>query len=159
MTGLGVVGIDPGLSGAIAHMYDGVIITADMPIFEVIKAKKKQREVDAVQLSTIIANFNPSMIVLEKVHAMPGQGVTSMFNFGRAFGAVEGVVGALRIPITHVTPQRWKSALRLSSDKGESRRLATQLFPASADQWTRVKDDGRAEAALLAWYGQQGADT
>tara|TARA_R110000765_G_scaffold16975_4_gene46929 strand:+ start:2495 stop:2974 length:480 start_codon:yes stop_codon:yes gene_type:complete len=159
MTGLGVVGIDPGLSGAIAHMYDGVIVTVDMPIFEVIKAKKKQREVDAVQLSTIIANFNPSMIVLEKVHAMPGQGVTSMFNFGRAFGAVEGVVGALRIPITHVTPQRWKSALRLSSDKGESRRLATQLFPASADQWTRVKDDGRAEAALLAWYGQQGADT
>ena len=159
MTGLGVVGIDPGLSGAIAHMYDGVIITADMPIFEVIKAKKKQREVDAVQLSTIIANFNPAMIVLEKVHAMPGQGVTSMFNFGRAFGAVEGVVGALRIPITHVTPQRWKSALRLSSDKGMSRRLATQLFPASADQWTRVKDDGRAEAALLAWYGQQGADT
>ena len=159
MTGLGVVGIDPGLSGAIAHMYDGVIITADMPIFEVIKAKKKQREVDTVQLATIIANFNPAMIVLEKVHAMPGQGVTSMFNFGRAFGAVEGVVGALRIPITHVTPQRWKSALRLSSDKGESRRRATQLFPASADQWTRVKDDGRAEAALLAWYGQQGADT
>ena len=159
MTGLGVVGIDPGLSGAIAHMYDGVIVTVDMPIFEVIKAKKKQREVDAVQLSTIIANFNPSMIVLEKVHAMPGQGVTSMFNFGRAFGAVEGVVGALRIPITHVTPQRWKSARGLSSDKGESRRRATQLFPASADQWTRVKDDGRAEAALLAWYGQQGADT
>ena len=62
MTGLGVVGIDPGLSGAIAHMYDGVIITADMPIFQVVKAKKKQREVDTVQLATIIANFNPAIL-------------------------------------------------------------------------------------------------
>lgn len=153
---IGIIGIDPGLSGAIAYLYDDIIATYDMPTFEVIKAKKKRREVDTVQLAEIISEMNPEQVILEQVGAMPGQGVTSMFNFGRSYGAVEGVVGALQIPLTRVTPQRWKSALRLSKDKGESRRRATELFPQYADQWKRVKDDGRAEAALLAWYLAKG---
>jgi crossover junction endodeoxyribonuclease RuvC len=154
----GVIGIDPGLSGAIAHYFNGVITTYDMPTFAVTKGKKIRREVDAVQMATIIASHQPEHLILEQVGAMPGQGVTSMFNFGRSYGAVEGVVGALRIPLTRVTPQRWKSAMHLSADKGESRRRATQLFPDYADQWTRVKDDGRAEAALLAFYLAKGFD-
>lgn len=154
----GVIGVDPGLSGAIAY-YDGVrVVTFDMPTFEVVQRNKKRREIDAVQMSTIIATYHPQHLILEQVSAMPGQGVTSMFNFGRAYGAVEGVVGALRIPMTRVTPQRWKSALRLNADKGESRRRATQLFPDDAAQWARVKDDGRAEAALLAYYLAKGFD-
>jgi crossover junction endodeoxyribonuclease RuvC len=154
----GIIGIDPGLLGAIAHIYDGVVTTHDMPIFTITKGKNIRREVDGVQLAMIIVGHQPEQVIVEKVSAMPGQGVTSMFNFGRSFGVVEGVVAALQIPITYVTPQRWKSALRLSSDKGESRRLATQLWPQHADQWSRVKDDGRAEAALLAHYLAKGYD-
>ncbi len=154
----GIIGIDPGLSGAVAHFYDGVVTTYDTPIFSIKKGKKVQREVDGVQLATIISRHHPEQVILERVNAMPKQGVVSMFNFGRSFGVVEGVVAALQIPITYVTPQRWKSALRLSSDKGESRRLATQLWPQHADQWSRVKDDGRAEAALLAHYLAKGYD-
>lgn len=151
-----VVGIDPGLDGAIGLINDGIVLTWDTPTFEVIKAKKKRRQVNATLLADIIRSAAPDHIILEQVNAMPGQGVASMFNFGRAFGTVEGVVGGLQIPLTMVTPQTWKRDLKLSSDKGESRRRASLLYPQYAEQFARVKDDGRAEAVLLAhWFNQQ----
>jgi crossover junction endodeoxyribonuclease RuvC len=86
---------------------------------------------------------------------MPGQGVTSMFNFGRSYGDVRGVIGAMEVPLHFVTPQKWKKHFGLSSDKEQSRLRAIRMFPAVADSFKRKKDDGRAEAALIALYGSE----
>lgn len=147
-----VVGIDPGLSGAIACVSDDTVIVWDTPTFEVVKGKKKRRQINATMFASILAEASPDHVVIEQVNAMPGQGVSSMFNFGRSLGVAEGVVGAMRIPLTMVTPQKWKKALSLSQDKGESRRRASLLFPGNAEDFSRVKDDGRAEAALMAYW-------
>jgi len=151
-----VVGIDPGLSGAIGLINDGIVLTWDTPTFEVIKAKKKRRQINANLFARILADCNADHVVVEQVNAMPGQGVASMFNFGRSLGVAEGSIGALQIPLTMVTPQTWKRDLKLSSEMGESRRRASLLYPQYAEQFARVKDDGRAEAVLLAhWFNQQ----
>ncbi len=95
------------------------------------------------------------MAVVERVSAMPGNGAVSMFNFGRSYGDVRGVIGALDIPLHFVTPQKWKKHFGLTSDKDQSRLRAIRMFPAVADQFKRKKDDGRAEAALIALYGAE----
>jgi len=96
------------------------------------------------------------MIVIEDIAARPGQGVTSMFSFGRTLGFAHGIAAAAEAPIHFVTPTVWKGKLGLlNSDKGASREKARTLFPASAHAFERVKDDGRAEAALLAYYGRK----
>jgi len=97
------------------------------------------------------------MAIIEQVAAMRGQGVTSMFRFGQSYGATQMAVAAHKIPMQFVTPAKWKSYLGLSRDKGVSRSLASQRFPKQADLFKRVKDDGRAEAALLALYGKLSA--
>jgi crossover junction endodeoxyribonuclease RuvC len=92
-------------------------------------------------------------VVVEKVGAMPGQGVSSMFNFGRSAGIIEGVVAALRMPSTYVTPAAWTKAVGRAAGKDASRMRAMELFPTRADLFKRAKDDGRADAALIAyWY-------
>lgn len=91
-------------------------------------------------------------VVLEDVHAMPKQGVTSSFGFGRTKGVIEGVFAANGRPITYVSPAKWKRALGLTKDKGASRRRAIELWPDKAALFARVKDDGRAEAALIAYW-------
>lgn len=145
-----IVGVDPGKSGAIALLtIDGDLVDAyDMPV------------VDGLISPAVLASYEgwrttPYRFhaVIEDVHAMPGQGVTSMFSFGRSVGVVEGVFGALGVPVTRVAPAKWKKSFGLSRDKGESRRRALELWPSSARLFERVKDDGRAEAALIAlWY-------
>jgi len=95
------------------------------------------------------------MAFIEQVAAMRGQGVSSMFRFGETYGATQMAVAAHKIPIQYVTPAKWKSHFRLNRDKGVSRGLATQRFPDCADLFKRVKDDGRAEAALIALYGKE----
>jgi crossover junction endodeoxyribonuclease RuvC len=90
---------------------------------------------------------------VEKVGAMPGQGVVSMWNFGRSAGIIEGVVAALRMSSTYVTPQTWTKAVGRAAGKDASRMRAMELFPTRADLFKRAKDDGRADAALIAyWY-------
>ena len=150
------LGIDPGLSGAICFLEGRTVETFDMPTLETIKSGKKRREVNAVELARIISERKPNHAIIELVGAMPGQGVSSMFNFGRSFGAVEGVIAALQIPVTKVRPAKWKKDMGLSKDKGESRRRATEIYPAASEQFRLVKHDGRAEAALLATYLQKG---
>lgn len=151
-----IIGIDPGLSGAIAELDRGTILVSDMPTFSVTRGKKTRRFVDPVQLTILLRDlFNPDHIILEEVAAMPGNGAVSMFSFGRSFGVVEGVIGALGIPITYVRPAVWKRAMGLTADKGQSQLLATRLFPLDAGQWPLKKHDGRAEAALLAEYGRR----
>ena len=89
------------------------------------------------------------MVIIEAVGARPGQGVTSMFNFGYGAGLLEGVCAALFLPYFHVTPQTWKRQLGVGADKGECRAMCQKLWPGAAAQFKRVKDDGRADAALL----------
>jgi crossover junction endodeoxyribonuclease RuvC len=145
-----IVGVDPGLSGAIALVdLDGQLIDAyDMPV------------VDGLVSSALLATYEgwrttPYRFhaVIEDVHSMPRQGVASTFTFGRAVGAVEATFGVLGVPVTRVAPTKWKKAYGLGKDKGESRRRAIELWPDNARLFARVKDDGRAEAALIAlWY-------
>jgi len=149
-----LMGIDPGLSGAIAFLKGSDVACFDMPTLEVIKNKKKRREVNGPELARLIKQWSPDFAVIELVGAMPGNGSSSMFNFGRSFGTAEGIISAYMIPVKKVRPAIWKKDFSLSKDKGESRRMATEIWPLAAEQFKRVKDDGRAEAALLAKWGE-----
>jgi len=145
-----VMGVDPGISGAIAFyfpMVPGRIAVDDMPL--------AGGEVNVNELARLVRIHRPSVAVIERVSAMPGQGVVSMFNFGRAYGDVRGVIGALDVPLHLVTPQKWKKHFGLSSDKEQSRLRAIRTFPSVAESFKLKKHDGRAEAALIALYGAE----
>jgi crossover junction endodeoxyribonuclease RuvC len=151
-----VLGVDPGLSGALA-LYDYITSSVeevfDMPTIDAGVGSK--RVVDESTLAWRIDALAKRIkhAFVEKVGAMPGQGVTSMFSFGTSYGIVRGVIAANFIPITLVTPQTWKKALGVPAAKDGARARASQLLPASSGLWCRVKDDGRAEASLIALYG------
>lgn len=154
-----VMGIDPGFGGGIA-VYDPLtkilVSVEDMPTFELNTASgKKRREVDAYSLAALVEMYakNLSLVVIEEVGARPDQGVVSMFNFGKGVGTVVGVAAAMNLAIATVRPATWKTIFGLSSDKNLSRKTASEFFPASAKYFARAKDDGRAEAALIALYG------
>ncbi len=152
-----ILGIDPGASGGIAFfsMQRGLLSIFDMPTVEVKRGGKNKREVSAAMLNAIIGARDINAAFVEKVGAMPGQGVSSMFQFGRSVGMIEGVLSALEIPTNYVTPQSWQKAVGARGGKDASRARAAELFPAYAANFTRKKDDGRADAALIAWYGAQ----
>lgn len=144
------IGVDPGLSGAIALLneHGHLIDVYDMPVAG--GAVSAQLLADAENWAE---SSTYGTVVIEDVHAMPKQGVTSSFGFGRSKGVVEGVFAAARRPIVYVAPSAWKRDLRLSKDKGASRQRALELWPSHAAKFARVKDDGRAEAALIAhWH-------
>lgn len=151
-----VLGVDPGLSGAFA-LYtpaSGDLAVFDMPVFILSRGGKAKREGDAVGLARLIDAAGPiAHAYVEAVGAMPGQGVSSVFAFGRVFGLALGILAANFIPHTLIQPQRWKRALGVPADKDGARARASQLLPAHAGLWSRVKDDGRAEAALIAYFG------
>jgi crossover junction endodeoxyribonuclease RuvC len=149
------IGIDPGLDGAIA-CFDpdkGHLSVVDMPVVEMLRNGKKKREVSAQMLSQLIRVVeHPCTATFERVNAMPGQGVTSVFSFGRSSGIVEGVLAAFAIPTSIITPQTWQKAADVRGGKDGSRQRAAELFPAYAGLFARKKDDGRADAACMAWY-------
>jgi len=156
------IGIDPGLDGAIAFLdiVKGHMAILDMPTVEIMRNNKKKREVSAIKLACYIdigmnaaGEPQPATIFLERVNAMPGQGVTSMFSLGRSVGIVEGVVAGIGLPITIVPPRTWQKAANVRDGKDGSRQRAMELFPAYAGLFARKKDNGRSDAALLAWYG------
>lgn len=145
-----IMGIDPGVTGAVAFYFPeavGRVAVDDVPV--------AGGEINAPELARIIRIHRPTLAVIERVHAFKGQGVVSMFNFGRSYGDVRGVIGALNIPLHFVTPQTWKKHFKLSSDKDQSRMLAIRLFPAVAESFKLKKHDGRAEASLIALYGAE----
>jgi crossover junction endodeoxyribonuclease RuvC len=151
------LGIDPGLSGALALLDDsGGLRVQDMPTLSLARGGKTKREIDVYALARILDEWTMLGViehaVLEKVGAMPGQGVSSMFAFGQAFGIARMAVASCFIPITLVPPQTWKSALRVTAEKDSARARASELLPAHNGLWTRAKDDGRAEAAMMALY-------
>lgn len=150
-----IVGIDPGLSGAIAWLSaDGHLIEArDLPVA---KTNGRSQLMPAVLAGWLMEmNRRPTHAFLERVATRPGEGAVGAFSFGRGYGQIEGVLAAVGVPVTLVTPQRWKGALGVPADKSAARLRASQLWPGLAGTFARVRDDGRAEAALLGHYGAQ----
>ena len=150
-----IIGIDPGLSGAIAVFRDGGFEVYDMPTHTVERGGKVKRELDRSGLAGIIRVGATGIAYVEQVGAMPGQGVTSMFSFGKSYGTVLGILAAFRIPTFHVIPPAWRKALQVRSGKDGSRLRASELMPQFSAKWPLKKHDGRAEAALIAYYGLQ----
>ena len=150
-----IVGIDPGFSGAVAFLWPNMKLEIhDMPV---LKNTKGKTELNLHILHELLTpeGDEPHMAVIEQVAAMRGQGVSSMFRFGETYGATQMAVAAHAMPIHYVTPAKWKGHFKLSRDKGVSRSVAIQRFPKNAADFSRVKDDGRAEAALIALYGKE----
>ena len=149
-----VLGIDVGLNGAIAIVSDGQLIELhDMPTVSLERNNKTKRMVNAAELARLIRQGKPDYAYLERLNAMPGQGVSSMFSMGQSLGVVLGILAALDIPTTTIPPRTWQKALDVPQGKDGSRYRASQLFPAHADKFARVKDDGRSDATLIAAYG------
>jgi len=156
-----IIGIDPGATGALAFLdtNTGVINVQDMPAILVQQGMRRVHRVSAALLAALIDvhGGGPMMAYVEQVASMPNQGVSSVFAFGRAAGIVEGVLAALCIPTIFIPPQTWMRGVGLAGavkDRKEaSRGKACQLYPASAQTFARVKDHGRAEAALIAHFG------
>jgi crossover junction endodeoxyribonuclease RuvC len=148
------LGIDVGLNGAIALVQDGELIgVVDMPTVTLDRNGKAKRQVSVPELVEIIKQFDPTEAYVEKVFAMAGQGVTSVFSFGRSLGVVEGVLTTLKIKTTLMTPQTWQKGLGMTGGKDGSRARAMELFPEQMALFKRVKDDGRSDAALIALWG------
>jgi len=145
------LGIDPGLSGAIALIRNGEFTEVwDMPTMA--RGTGNKQQVNAAEIGKLLRECPPCPAYIEQVGAMPGQGVSSMFNFGKATGACLGALAALQFPVTTVTPVRWKRAFDLiGKDKDMARTVAQQLMPAAP--LARKKDCGRADALLIALYG------
>lgn len=152
-------GVDPGLSGAIALLEpaSGDLIVFDMPTHELKRGKTAKRHIDVYQLGTFFDLHASSIIraVVENPHSMPGQGVSSSFAFGFNCGVAQMALAANMVSMVLVPPAVWKRHMGLSADKDASRALASRLLPKHSGKWARAKDDGRAEAALLAIYGSK----
>jgi len=154
-----IIGIDPGITGAIYfNTVEGKIVV-DMPIMA--KTSGKGNQINPYELTSLLIQPPIDRLTgieaayLESVHEMPGQGVSSVFSFGKSVGIIEGVLAALNIPLVMVTPQRWKKNAKLiGKDKDAARTLAIQLYPELSDRLSRKKDIGRADAILIAEFGK-----
>jgi len=152
-----IIGIDPGLSGALAFIDKEGLTILDMPTLTTKKGAKKRTNIDAYTLGRIIEadahNFKHCYI--EEVHSMPSQGISSAFNFGKGFGMLIGIIAANFIPMTLIPPQQWKKDLRVPAEKDGAIARASELLPKYSHLWPLKKHDGRAEAALLAYWGSK----
>lgn len=146
-----VLGVDPGLTGALALLGDGYLAVEDMPVM----GSGRQKVVNGAELMRLVTSWKPDAALVERVHAMPKQGVVSAFRFGQSLGTIEGVLLGAGVPIHYATPQSWKKHFRLSADKEQARMHAIRLYPRIADRLARKKDDGRAEALLIATYHKE----
>ena len=150
-----IIGIDPGISGAICFMEDGKITdVVEMP--SMAEGKKNKKQVNSSQIfneiSSKIKNYNKNevKVVIEHVTAMPGQGVTSMFNFGQSFGILKGICSAMQLPMYFVRPAKWKKYFNLiNSEKDASRTKAIEIFPYFSSQLSKKKDSNKADAILI----------
>jgi len=153
-----VIGIDPGISGSICFLQNGKIIdVVEMPTM--IEGKKNKKQVNGSQIfneiSERIKKIDKSdiRVIIEQVSAMPGQGVTSMFNFGQSFGILKGLCSAMQLPMYFVRPLKWKKYFNLiNSEKDASRTKAIEVFPYFSSQLLRKKDSNKADAILIASF-------
>jgi crossover junction endodeoxyribonuclease RuvC len=151
-----IYGIDPGFTGAVS-IYDTELDSLIIHDIPVVKSPKGKTLINLPELLSILNNTEnqPSLAAIELVNAMPNQDVSSTFRFGQGFGQLQMGIVASKLPIEYVTPRQWKKYFDLTRDKGESRRLAKLCFPNHAHYFKRVKDDGRAEAALIGLYAKE----
>lgn len=152
-----ILGVDPGGAGAIAMLAGDEVFVADMPVFMVPRGKSAKAELDVHGLIDVLARWKPTHCYFEQVGGVDGDSASSAFNFGRIAGACEAIVKASRARFVFVAPHVWKKRMGLRGGKigkDEARARATNLWPAAAGLFARKKDDGRAEAALLAEYGR-----
>ena len=151
-----IFGIDPGLSGALAILDNKKIVDIiDLPTMT--DGKKNKRQLNSAHLSQYIKNniieIENSVVIVEQVNAMPGQGVTSMFNFGQTFGAIKGVCAALGLPIFFVRPSKWKKHFELiNSSKDSSRTKAIEMYPSLSNDLSKKKDVNKSDAILIARF-------
>ena len=153
-----IIGIDPGISGSICFFEDGKILDViEMPTMT--DGKKNKRQVNGSQIyneilkKTVGFKKENIRVVIEQVSAMPGQGVTSMFNFGQSFGMLKGICSAMQLPMYFVRPAKWKKHYNLiNSQKDASRTRAIEIFPYFSSQLSKKKDSNKADAILIASF-------
>ena len=153
-----IIGIDPGISGSICFFEDGKILDVlEMPTMT--DGKKNKKQVNGAQIyneiSTKIRGIEKQnlRVIIEQVSAMPGQGVTSMFNFGQSFGILKGICSAMQLPMYFVRPAKWKKYFGLiKSEKDASRTKAIEIFPYFSSQLSKKKDSNKADAILIASF-------
>jgi crossover junction endodeoxyribonuclease RuvC len=153
-----IIGIDPGISGSICFLQDGKIIdVVEMPTMT--EGKKNKKQVNGSQIFNEIffrikkLDKKDVKVIIEQVSAMPGQGVTSMFNFGQSFGILKGICSAMQLPMYFVRPAKWKKYFNLiNSEKDASRTRAIEIFPYFSGQLSRKKDSNKADAILIASF-------
>ena len=152
-------GIDPGVHGAIAVVNDqgGLVMVYDMPIIQLVVGKSTKARISPELLAALLRDHLGATAVVEQVSAMPGQGVSSMFSFGESFGVIKGCMAGVGIQYQTITPAKWKKDMGINASKDGARAMAIQTWPSWAKTFARVKDDGRAEAALLALWLQRGS--
>ncbi len=156
-----IIGIDPGITGSICFLEDGKIIDLiEMP--NMADGKKQKKQVNGAQIYNEILSRIKNVekknikVVIEHVSAMPGQGVTSMFNFGQSFGVLKGICSAMQLSMYFVRPAKWKRFFNLiNAEKDASRTKAIEIFPYISNQLTRKKDANKADAALIASFFYQ----
>ena len=153
-----IIGIDPGISGSICFFENGKILeVVEMPTMT--EGKKNKRQVNGAQIyNEILKRINKNekqnvRVIIEQVSAMPGQGVTSMFNFGQSFGILKGICSAMQLPMYFVRPAKWKKYFGLiNSEKDASRTRAIEIFPYFSNELAKKKDTNKAEAILIASF-------
>ena len=153
-----IIGIDPGISGSISFLDNGKIIEViEMPTMA--EGKKNKKQVNGSQIYNEILRMvkkfgkDDIRVVIEQVSAMPGQGVTSMFNFGQSFGILKGICSAMQLPMYFVRPSKWKKYFNLiNSEKDASRTRAIEIFPYFSSQLSKKKDTNKADAILIASF-------
>jgi len=151
-----IIGIDPGVSGAICILTDGKITEIyEMPTM--IDGKKNKKQVNGAEITNIInkelVNEKDINVVIEHVSAMPGQGVTSMFNFGQSFGVLKGICAALKLPVHFIRPVKWKKHFNLiNTEKDASRTKVIEVFPYISSKISKKKDANKADAILIARF-------
>ena len=153
-----IIGIDPGISGSICFFQDGKIVDViEMPTMT--EGKKNKKQVNGSQIVNEISEKIKELdkreikVVIEQVSAMPGQGVTSMFNFGQSFGILKGICSSMQLPMYFVRPAKWKKYFNLiNSEKDASRTRAIEIFPYFSKQLSRKKDSNKADAILIASF-------
>ena len=153
-----IIGIDPGISGSICFFEDGKILEViEMPTMN--DGKKNKKQVNGAQIYNEISERIKKKadqnvrVVIEQVSAMPGQGVTSMFNFGQSFGILKGICSAMRLSMYFVRPAKWKKYFNLiNSEKDASRTRAIEIFPYFSTELSRKKDSNKADAILIASF-------
>ena len=153
-----IIGIDPGISGSLCFFEDGKILDViEMPTMT--DGKKNKRQINGSQIYNEISKRikyiekKDIKVIIEQVSAMPGQGVTSMFNFGQSFGILKGICSAMQLPMYFVRPARWKKYFNLiNSQKDASRTKAIEIFPYFSSNLSKKKDSNKADAILIANY-------